>query len=144
MQKKSFFRLMGSQTFRFVLSLVMLFAITDVLKWLSMIWMKKTTYPGQNHASLMNERFFGGFIIGFLMQELPCPLLRSGGINIAKSLCLSPWAPPSVYLLSPVLPAYRIGCIHWSLVRGLSALTVSTRVILVHCANIVMLKNKTL
>lgn len=57
------------------------FAITGNLKRPLMFRTEKATYSVQNHAVLMSEGSFGGFIVGFLTQELPWPLWQSGGIN---------------------------------------------------------------
>jgi uncharacterized protein involved in response to NO len=84
-------------------------------------------------------------IAWFLNRELPNSLIRFKGDKIAKCISLCLWALPSAYLLASVMPAYRIAWVHWSLVGGLSALTltVATRVILGHSGHIGMLKKKT-
>ncbi|MAH95537.1 MAG: hypothetical protein CMI66_05080 [Pedosphaera sp.] len=71
----------GKRTLSFLFSLAMLFAINAILKWPSMYRMKKITYPGRKNANLLFASFLGASTIGFLPQEFPLPLLRSGGIN---------------------------------------------------------------
>ena len=73
--------LIGSEPLGSFFSLARLFAITGNLKRPLMFRTEKATYSVQNHAVLMSEGSFGGFIAGFLTQELPWPLLQSGGIN---------------------------------------------------------------
>ena len=83
-------------------------------------------------------------IAWFLIQELPKSLLQFKGDKIVKCISLCLWALPSAYLLAAIMPAYRIAWVHWSLVGGLSALTltVATRVILGHSGHIGLLKKK--
>jgi uncharacterized protein involved in response to NO len=97
------------------------------------------------HLNRIGLAMRGAFIIGFFIQELPKPFLRFGGDKIVKCICLCLWAIPSAYWLAAAMPAYRIAWVHWSLVGGLSALTltVATRVILGHSGHIGMLKEKT-
>ena len=87
----------------------------------------------------------GGIIAWFLLKELPTSLMFFRGDKVAKCISLCLWALPSAYVLAAMMPAYRIAWVHWSLVGGLSALTltVATRVILGHSGHIGIMRQKT-
>lgn len=87
----------------------------------------------------------GLLISWYLSKELPPSLLFFRGNILVKCISLCLWALPSAYFLGALLPEYRIAWVHWSLVGGLSALTltVATRVILGHSGNIGLLQKKT-
>ncbi|MBT5926375.1 MAG: hypothetical protein HOH33_07125 [Verrucomicrobia bacterium] len=86
----------------------------------------------------------GGIIAWFLFKELPKPLMLFKGDKIAKCISLCLWALPTAYIFAALMPEYRIAWVHWSLVGGLSALTltVATRVILGHSGHIGILRKK--
>ncbi|MDA0750330.1 MAG: NnrS family protein [Verrucomicrobia bacterium] len=86
----------------------------------------------------------GGFIGWYLWKELPPPLLRFKGDKLTKCLSFCLWALPLAYLFAGLLPAYRVAWVHWSLVGGLSALTlmVATRIMMGHSGKMQLLTRK--
>lgn len=87
----------------------------------------------------------GGFIAWYLWKELPKPLLLFKGNKVIKCLSFCLWALPLAYLFAGLLPGYRVAWVHWSLVGGLSALTlmVATRVMMGHSGKMPLLRKKT-
>jgi len=86
----------------------------------------------------------GCFIGWYLLKELPRPLLFFKGDKLIKCLSFCLWALPLAYLFAGLLPAYRVAWVHWSLVGGLSALTlmVATRVMMGHSGKMHLLRKK--
>jgi uncharacterized protein involved in response to NO len=64
-------RALAQEPFRLFFPVATLAGLIGVLLWPLMIagWM--TTYPGEIHARLMVQGFFGGFILGFLGTSVP-------------------------------------------------------------------------
>ena len=63
--------LFASEPFRFFFPFALIFGGLGVLKWPLMFWQAEASYPGQSHAFLMVEGFFGGSIMGFALTAIP-------------------------------------------------------------------------
>lgn len=82
---------LAREPFRLFFPVATLAGFVGVLLWPLMIagWM--TTYPGEVHARLMVQGFFGGFILGFLGTSVPrflevAPLRRREAIPLLAML----------------------------------------------------------
>ena len=71
-EKQSFdFGRFAAEPFRVFFPLGILAAVVGVALWPLHLWGIVPWYPGQTHARLMANGFFGGFIIGFLGTAMP-------------------------------------------------------------------------
>ena len=61
----------AAEPFRLFFPLAVLAGVVGVALWPLHLWGVVSWYPGQTHARLMANGFFGGFIIGFLGTAMP-------------------------------------------------------------------------